>query len=70
MIVEPHHRRPKVLDVTGFSVSTLYRKMANGEFPKPKKMSANIVAWADSDLKAWMAERDVVASADGNGGAE
>ncbi len=56
-MLEQHHRRPKVLEVTGFSVSTLYRKMANGEFPKPKKMSENIVAWADSDLKAWMAER-------------
>ncbi|MEP5761157.1 MAG: AlpA family phage regulatory protein [Litoreibacter sp.] len=58
MAIEAHHRRPKVLEVTGFSVSTLYRKMANGEFPKPKKMSENIVAWPDSVLKQWLEERD------------
>jgi prophage regulatory protein len=58
MAIEAHHRRPKVLEVTGFSVSTLYRKMANDEFPKPKKMSANIVAWPDSVLRQWLDEQE------------
>jgi len=60
-ILETHLRRPKVLEFTGWSVSTLYRKMKSGEFPKPKRMSENVVAWADSDLKAWMAERHAIA---------
>ena len=54
MKLEPHHRRPKVLEVTGFSVSTLYRKMKAGDFPKPIKVSDNIVAWSDSDLRDWL----------------
>lgn len=36
------------------SASTLWRKVAAGEFPKPVKLSARVTAWRASDVRAWM----------------
>ncbi len=47
-------RRQQVVDLTGLSVSTLYAKIRNNEFPKPLKTSANTVAWRFSDVANWV----------------
>ena len=43
-----------VLDRTGLSRSTLYRKMKAGTFPKNVQISARCVGWRESAVEAWM----------------
>lgn len=50
-------RRSDVLARVGFSKSTLYALVKSGAFPKPRKLSANIVAWVESEVDAWIAAR-------------
>jgi prophage regulatory protein len=38
-------RRPEVEARTGYPTSTLYTKMATGEFPRPIKIGARAVGW-------------------------
>jgi prophage regulatory protein len=55
-------RRPEVERVTGLSRSTLYDKMAGGQFPKPVPLSGRAVGWLESEIAEWqrarIAERD------------
>lgn len=50
-------RRPDVEARTGLSRSTLYDWMSRGEFPRPVKLGARIVAWRESDIAAWLDSR-------------
>jgi prophage regulatory protein len=50
-------RRPAVTERTGLPKSTLYAMMKEGSFPKPRKLSANIVAWSEAEVSAWVAAR-------------
>jgi prophage regulatory protein len=43
-----------VLDRTGLSRSTLYRKMDSGTFPKNLKISTRCAGWRESAINAWM----------------
>ena len=43
-----------VLDRTGLSRSTMYRKMQNGTFPKNIQISTRCVGWRDSAISAWL----------------
>lgn len=40
-----------------FSSATLWRKVKNGEFPRPVKLSERITAWRVQDIRAWMQKR-------------
>ena len=57
-MVEKLHRRSEVQYLTGLSGSTIYRLMAQGKFPRPKRIGAKAVAWTDSGLSKWMDERE------------
>ncbi|WP_171209608.1 MULTISPECIES: AlpA family transcriptional regulator [unclassified Ruegeria] len=61
-MIEKHYRRKEVEDVTGLSGRQIYRLMDRGEFPRPVKMSANIVAWKESDLSSFLESRKAVAA--------
>lgn len=37
-----------------FSAPTLWRKVKDGSFPKPHKLSARVTAWKVSQVRAWM----------------
>lgn len=37
-----------------FSEPTLWRKVKNGSFPKPVKLSERVTAWRVSDVRAWL----------------
>lgn len=50
-------RRAQVEDVTGLSTSTIYEKMAKGDFPKPVNLSPQRVAWLEDEVANWQAER-------------
>lgn len=51
-------RRPKVTEVTGLPVSTMYRNMEEGTFPKPVKIGARSVAWKRSEVTEWINSRE------------
>lgn len=42
-----------VMHVTGLGRSTIYRLMADREFPIPVRLSKRAVAWRRSDLERW-----------------
>ena len=42
---------------TGLSRSTLYKKMRDGTFPVPLKVSARAVRWRASDIRAYVDSR-------------
>ncbi|WP_336019118.1 AlpA family transcriptional regulator [Acinetobacter lwoffii] len=50
-------RRKEVQAKTGFGPSSIYALMAKGLFPKPVKLSERRVAWIESEVDAWIAER-------------
>ena len=43
-----------VLDRTGLSRSTLYRKMQNGTFPRNIQISTRCAGWRESAIDAWL----------------
>lgn len=43
-----------VLDRTGLSRSTMYRKMENGTFPKNIRISTRCAGWRESAINAWL----------------
>ncbi|MGI9522319.1 MAG: helix-turn-helix transcriptional regulator [Hyphomicrobiaceae bacterium] len=50
-------RRPEVEERTGLSRSTIYERMAAGEFPKPLRISKRAVGWPESRIQAWLESR-------------
>lgn len=47
-------RLPAVLDRTGLSRSTLYRKIQEGIFPSQIALGARSAGWRESAVAAWM----------------
>ena len=47
-------RLPEVVKRTGLSKATIRRKELRGEFPRRQRISANVVAWYESDLQRWL----------------
>jgi len=43
-----------VANKTTLAKSTIWLKMAQGEFPKPTKISPAINVWKESDIDAWI----------------
>lgn len=37
-----------------FSPATLWRKVKDGSFPAPVKLSVRVTAWRVEDIRAWM----------------
>ena len=49
-------RLRQVIEATGLSRTTIYRKIREGSFPPPIKLGDRAVGWKDSDVSAWMDE--------------
>jgi prophage regulatory protein len=47
-------RLKTVLERTGLSRSTLYRKIANGSFPRQIPISARCAGWRESSVQRWI----------------
>jgi prophage regulatory protein len=47
-------RLDEVLQVTGLSRNTVYRRIREGTFPKQLKIGPNSVAWRQSMIVEWM----------------
>lgn len=50
-------RRPQVQARTGLPKSTLFQKVAAGQFPKPIKLGARATGWLVEDVDRWITER-------------
>jgi prophage regulatory protein len=50
-------RRKEVERRTGLSTSTLYDKMARGEFPRPVPLGPQIRGWIEDEVAEWQAHR-------------
>lgn len=58
LVAEKHLRRLAVENVTGLSRSTIYDLMAKGQFPRPVRLTAKAVAWPESAIANWLAQRN------------
>ena len=58
-------RLPKVSASTGLAKSTIYKKIAANEFPKPIPITAKAVGWLESDIQKWI-EQQIAKSANDN----
>lgn len=47
-------RLSAVLERTGLTRSTLYRKIQQGSFPKQIAISTRCAGWRESEINAWM----------------
>jgi len=52
-------RRPEVERLTGLSRSSIYRLMAAGAFPRPKRSGLQAVAWPASVISHWIETREI-----------
>ena len=50
-------RRRQVESRTGLARSTLYRKVAEGTFPKPMRLGPRSVGWLADEIETWIAAR-------------
>jgi len=51
-------RLKTILARTGLSRSTIYRKIAEGTFPAPLKISTHGTGWHESEINRWIADPD------------
>ncbi|HIC7645135.1 TPA: helix-turn-helix transcriptional regulator [Serratia liquefaciens] len=56
-IQERFIRLPEVMHLCGLSRSTIYDLISREAFPKQISLGGKNVAWAQSEITAWMAER-------------
>ncbi|KER37666.1 helix-turn-helix transcriptional regulator [Sphingobium indicum] len=54
-----------VLDRTGLSRATLYRKIADGSFPKQIRIASRCMGWRESAVNAWISNPMVYSVEDG-----
>jgi prophage regulatory protein len=47
-------RLKTVLDRTGLSRSTLYRKIERGTFPRQVRISERCVGWREAEIERWL----------------
>ena len=50
-------RRPEVQTLTGIPRSTLYAKIATGDFPAPIKIGQRAVGWREAEVNDWLSSR-------------
>jgi prophage regulatory protein len=59
MTIQKHYRRREIEALTGLARSTLYDLMSKGLFPRPVKITGKAVAWPESAVAAWLADRQI-----------
>jgi len=59
-------RLPEVMRLTGLGRDAIYRLGREGQFPRPRKLSANATAWREDELRQWIETRPVSDNASPN----
>ena len=62
-------RRKQVEARTGLRRSTIYAKVAAGEFPAPVRLGARAVGWLEAEIQQWLASRVAESRAKSEGAA-
>nr|WP_235584719.1 AlpA family phage regulatory protein [Thiomicrospira sp. WB1] len=44
----------QLVEITGLSKATIYRRISNGEFPSQVRLSARRVGWKQSEIEDWL----------------
>jgi prophage regulatory protein len=52
-------RLPEVKTRTGLGRSSIYRLVATGAFPRPRKLAERAVAWRASEIETWIESRPI-----------
>ena len=47
-------RLREVVQLTGLSQTTVWRRERAGEFPRRRRLGANLVAWRSDEVEAWI----------------
>ncbi len=50
-------RLKEVIDSTGLARSTIYKNIAEGNFPKPVPLGNRCVGWVESEVHDWILEK-------------
>ena len=50
-------RLQKVKQTTGLSKTTIYARIAEGNFPKQIPLGPRLVVWVESDIQNWISEQ-------------
>lgn len=50
-------RQPEVVETTGLSPTTIWRRERAGNFPKRRKIGPQLVAWRSDEIEAWIKSR-------------
>lgn len=50
-------RLTQVMECTGLARSTVYKFIAQGDFPKPVKLGVRVAAWVEAEVLAWMEDK-------------
>ena len=50
-------RLRQVVECTGLSKTHIYRLMQRGQFPLSARISERVVAWDETAVSAWLAEK-------------
>jgi prophage regulatory protein len=50
-------RLPDVRAITGLSRSTIYLRIARGEFPRPVELGGPAVGWLEAEVQEWLQRR-------------
>lgn len=58
-------RLPEVQQRVGLSRSSIYLRVASGEFPSPVNLGGRAVAWVDTEVQNWIAERITLSRTNG-----
>ena len=54
---DPMLRPSEVMELTGLSRTTLWRRVRAGTFPAPCELGKNSIGWPASSITAWLANR-------------
>lgn len=64
MVDEKFLQVKKVMEITGLSRSSIYRREKKGDFPKRRRLSSDTggqrIAWLKSEIMEWVRNRPVV----------
>lgn len=50
-------RLPEVKARTGLSRSSIYLRIANGDFPRSVSLGGRAVGWVEADVERWLADK-------------
>lgn len=59
-------RLPQVVEATGETRSTIYKRIAEGKFPKPVRLGTKSVGWVEDEIAEYNNVR--ISERDGQGG--